>query len=305
MQNTKPRRTYENDTVELIFPWRKAWQNLKAIWPQLIYISLLSMSIPQYLLFFASSQKAYLVGQEFGLEQAPGFESTLLILHGFLIDYFGKAFLYACAAGFGLLVVAALVNRSNRQEPAFLMAAVREAWQALFLRGFLTIFATVIGLVACASFLLLLLPPSLVRFALTVLGVLLSALPALLILEPKKPLDAIKSALSMSYVQGSKLGRWSTFFILMTYQLVGLNLIALVEWSFERLMNIDQWTQQSRDLFFASSAAFPFGKLIHVAEVIAALQSAVIYSGLVLLTSSFVFELRRQASVGRTIETLV
>ncbi len=290
-------------TKDRIFPWKKAWKTLKAIWPQLIYISLLTMSIPQYLLFCISTQKAFQLSQALKIKEAISFEKGLGVLATFAAHYVSLGWIIAVLFVLGCFTAVALTVQTARGEPARLGAAFKAAVYGLFPKGLIFLVLLLIGGLLIMNVSVQVFPSTLVRLVSLILLVLLTALPALMVLESKRPYQAFRKALAMDYARFTGVSKWSIFFLLMTYQLIAMNLIAIVEWLSFSVSDIDGILHWPRDKVFAVSDSFPFGKLIYGAEAVFSFGFAFVVLASVVATTSLVYELYRRSMLGRTIFT--
>jgi hypothetical protein len=288
-------------TVEPIYPWKKAWQTLKAIWPQLVYISLVCMSIPQYLLFYFSSRKAFELGQAFQIKQAISFENALRVLQQFGFHYLSIGWIALVLFLVGCFTSIALCLQVSSGQPINLQQAFRSGLRALFPKGLAFLFACFLILLFLLNVTIQIIPGQMIRFLGMIGAVLISALPTLMLLDRSRPFAALKRALTMDYVSFSGMSKWSAFFLLLTFQLLALNFIALFEWANAYLLEIDVHTHISRDLLFQRSAAFPFGKMIWVSEIIFTFAFSFIALSFLVLNATLVYELWRRNSLGRTI----
>ncbi|MBC7530301.1 MAG: hypothetical protein H7318_01920 [Oligoflexus sp.] len=284
-----------------IHPWKRAWQTLKAIWPQLVYISLVCMSIPQYLLFYFSSRRAFDLGQAFEIKQAISFENALGVLQDFAFHYISVGWLVCVLFLLGCFTAVALCLQVARSEPRSLNAALKSGAQGLFPKGLAFLFGGLLLSLLLLNISIQIFPGSIVRFLAMVSGVLLSALPTLMVLDRQKPMNAFKNALFLDYVSFTGMSKWSVFFLLLTFQLLAFNAVALLEWLNSYILEIDVHLHISRELLFQPSAAFPFGKWVWLTEGIFSLGLAFITMAFVVLNTSFVYELYRRNSLGRTI----
>ncbi len=304
MENSGPSSSLKKIEVNPIYPWKRAWQTLKAIWPQLVYISVVCMSIPQYLLFYFSSQKAFDLGQAFEIKQAISFENALGVLQDFAVHYLSVGWIVGVLFLIGCFTAVALCLQFARSEPRSLNSAFKTGAQALFPKGLAFIFCGLLLSLLLLNVSIQIFPGSIVRFLAMVAAVLLSAVPTLMTIDRQKPSKALKNALSLDYVSFTGLSKWSAFFLLLTFQLLAFNAVALLEWINAYLLEIDVYLNISRDLLYQPSTAFPFGKWVMVTEALSSLGLAFVTMVFVVLNTSFVYELYRRNSLGRKISVI-
>ena len=299
MENLGPSSSQK--TIENIFPWQRAWQTLKAIWPQLVYISLVSMSIPQYLLFGISTRKAAELSEAFQIKQLISFENALIVLKNFLIQYLGVGAIVSVLFLLGCFTIVALCLQTARAEPIHVASAVKKAVSTLVPKGITLLLSGLLLSLFLLNIAAQILPGQVIHFLGLVACVLLSALPVLMVLEAKRPILAFKNAMTLDYVGLTGMSKWSAFFLLLTYELLALNSIALFEWLGSYVQDIDVYLSLSRNVVFQTSALFPFGKLIWLTEAIYSVGFAFTTMAFLVLNTSFVYELYRRNTLGRTI----
>lgn len=301
MENSGPLSSHKKIEVIPIYPWKRAWQTLKAIWPQLVYISLVCMSIPQYLLFYFSSRRAFELGQAFEIKKVISFENALGVLQNFAFHYLSVGWIVCVLFLLGCFTAIALCLQFARSEPRSLNAAFKSGVQGLFPKGLAFLFAGLLLSLLLLNIAIQIFPGSIIRFLAMAAGVLLSALPTLMIIDRSRPMNAFKNAIFLDYVSFSGMSKWSVFFLLLTFQLLAFNFVALLEWLNAYILEIDGHLHISRDLLFQPSAAFPFGKWVWLTEGIFSLGFAFVTMAFLVLNTSFVYELYRRNSLGRTI----
>lgn len=299
MENSGP--SSSKPKLENIYPWKKAWQTLKAIWPQLVYISLVCMSIPQYLLFGLSSKKAFELSQAFQIKQAISFENALIVLKDGLVHYVSFGWIVAVLFFIGTFTAIALCLQHARNEPIAINVAFKTGMRGLFPKGLAFLVVGALASLALLNIAIQIFPGQMIRFLAMIAGVLLSALPTLMVLERRHPFAAMKRVLFLDYVEFSGTTKWSAFFLLLTFQLLALNAFALVEWLTAYLLEIDVHLHLARELIYQPSPDFPFGKMLWAVEAIASIGFAWVMMVLIVLNTSFVYELYRRNTLGRTI----
>ncbi len=291
--------------LEPVYPWKKAWQTAKAIWPQLVYISLASMSIPQYLLFVFSTEKASQRSEAFAVHNAVTLEHSFEILRAFVADYLGDAWLAASLFLLGSFTIIALVGQSSRSEEISTPKAFRTAIRTLLPLGiFYLIFLGLLSLFGL-NIAVQILPAQFIKFFGLIGLILLSALPTLMTIEPKGFVRSTRQALRMSYAQFTGISKWSIFFLLMTYQLLAINLVAISEWASRELSTLDQRLGLGREVFFRVSDSAPFGQSLYFAELMNVGAFTLSAVGFIILSSSLIFEIYRRHALGRTISLIV
>ncbi len=291
--------------LEPIYPWKKAWQTTKAIWPQLVYISLSCMSIPQYLLFVFSSQKAAERGADFAVKNALTLENGFGILRSFLADYLSVAWIAGSLFLIGGFSIIALIGQVSRHEEPSTPKALRTALRTLFPFGLAYILVLAIASMFSLKIAVQIFPAQAIKFFGLIALILLSALPTLLVIEPRGLMRATRQALRMSYAEFTGVSKWSIFFLLMTYQILAMNLIALAEWGSLELSRLDFALGLPRESFFQVSERAPFGMSVYFTEILNVLGFTISISGFLVLSGSLVFEIYRRHTLGRTISLAI
>jgi hypothetical protein len=291
--------------LEPLYPWKKAWQSLKAIWPQLIYISLVCMSIPQYLLFIFSAQKAFELSQPFRINQTISLENSMGVLREFILAFISVGWIVGLLFLLGVFAAIALCIQHARFETPSLPRALKEGFKTLFPKGLLFIIALALVTLLLLNVAAQLIPGQALKLITLVATVLGSALPVLMLLHQKRSSEALRSALRMNYANFTGMSKWSVFFLLLTYQLIAWNFVALLEWISASLLTLDIPLRLSRELVFAPSPAWPFGKAIYFVEALVSIGLSFVVLLFVVLNATFVLELYRRHTLGRTISVIV
>ncbi|RZA18149.1 MAG: hypothetical protein EOP10_21530 [Proteobacteria bacterium] len=291
--------------LEPVYPWKKAWQTLKVIWPQLVYISLVCMSIPQYLLFIFSTEKAHVLSQPFKINQVISLENAMGVLRDFAVAFISVGWIVGVLFLVGVFTAIALCAQVARSEAVSLPAAVKSGVRVLFPKGLFFLILVAVGALLFLNISIQLFPGQIIKFIGLIFGVLISALPALMLIHPKKPFQAFRAAVRMEYVSFTAMSKWSVFFLLLTYQLIALNLIALIEWIGASLLTLDIPLRISRDQLFVTSEAWPFGKAIYFVEVFYSVGISFVALAFVVWNSTFILELYRRHTLGRTISVVI
>lgn len=305
LEDENGKSSTQKPQLEPVYPWKKAWQTAKAIWPQLVYISLLCMSIPQYLLFIISTQKAFEYGQAFELKNQISLENSLEVLRGFAGSVISVGWIVAVLFLVGAFTVIALVGQVSRSEVVSTKDALGVALRSLFPRGIVFMLFLFLGSLLMVNILVQLLPVQLLKFLALFVSVLLTALPALMVVGRQRPLEAFRQSLRMSYADGTGISKWSVFFLLLTFQLLAVNFVALVEWLGISLSQLDLPMAVSREVFFQTSESSPFGKMIYVSEALFSIGIPIVITAFLVLNASFVAEIHRRHSLGRTVNLSV
>lgn len=303
-------RSDENETarkapLEPVYPWKKAWQTSKVIWPQLVYISLVCMSIPQYLLFIFSTAKAHELGQPLKINQPISLENGIGVLRDFALHYASVGWMVVVLFLVGAFTAIALSGQVARSEPISVLLALKSARRALFPKGLIFLVVFGLGGLLTLNIAVQVFPGQILKFLALILGVLISAVPTLMTIDRSRPFAAFTGALRMNYVTSTGMSKWSAFFLLLTYQLLALNFIALTEWISASLLQLDITLHVGREGFFASSQAWPFGKAIYIVEGFYTLAFSLITMAFLVLNSSFIYELYRRHTLGRNISIVV
>lgn len=291
--------------LEPVYPWKKAWQTLKVIWPQLVYISLVCMSIPQYLLFIFSTRKAFDLSQAFKINQAISLENGIRVLSEFAAHFISIGWLVAVLFLQGVFTAIALCGQVSRNETVSLPLALKTGARALFPKGLIFLFFVAILALLFLNISVQVFSPQIIKFLALIFGVLMSALPALMVIDRTRPIQSFRAAMGMKYASFTGMSKWSVFFLLLTYQLIAMNLVAIIEWANTSLLELDGILHVSRQVFFAASEAWPFGKAIYFVEGFSAIMLGFTTMLIVVLNASFIFELYRRHTLGRNISVVV
>ena len=312
MDREEPLRSDNNENekaskapLEPVYPWKKAWQTSKVIWPQLVYISLVCMSIPQYLLFIFSTRKAHELSAPFQINQPISLENGIGVLRDFAVHYVSVGWVVAVLFLIGVFTAIALCGQVARSESTSVRIALKSAGRALFPKGLVFLVLFGLGSLLFLNIAVQLFPGQMLKFIALIVAVLLSALPTLMVIDRSRPFGALKDALRISYSAFTGMSKWSVFFLLLTYQLLALNFVALIEWIGATLLHIDIPLHVGRESFFAITDAWPFGKGIYFVEAFYTLAFSWITMAFVVLNSSFVYELYRRHTLGRNISIAI
>lgn len=289
---------------ESLLPWQKGWQTLKAIWPQLIYISLLTVSIPQCLLAWIQARKAFEAGASFDFKPTFSLAESLIFLKDFVVAYIGWAILLFLIGFWGYLTAIALVLQRKRSLPLSIPSAAFDALKALP-RGIL-ILAIAFG----SAFFLLQLALQIpgvgffLQFLIILVAVVLAGLPVLLLVEPKSPLRTLRSALRMSYAVNSGYGRWSTFFVILSFEMLLMGGYSLLDFLVMKLNFLDVSLSLPRELWAQSTDFFPFGIVPALVDLLKFTLEGLLAMSFATFTASFILELSYRSHLGERIEVL-
>lgn len=295
---------HDHRAHESILPWQKGWQTLKAIWPQLVYISIVTVSIPQCLLAWTQARKAWSQGAYFDFNPLFSLADGLLLLKSFVLSYLPYAILAFLLGFWGYLSVIAIVLQRKRGTAPGILPACLEALKALP-RGTLLL-AMAFGASIFAMQLVMQIPGAvfLLQFLIIFAAVLMAGLPVLLIVEPKSPLRVLRSALRMSYVDNSGFSRWSAFFVLLSFEMLLIGGSTLVDWLVLKLNFLDVSSGLPRELWTKHSELFPFGIIPALTEVLKYFLEGLLAMSFAAFTASFVLELSYRSRRGERIEVL-
>ena len=287
------------------FPWQRGWTALKTVWPQLLYISIAAIAIPQFGIFTLFALRAWDFGRTSG--EADTLMELLALLEGFAIAYFSFYLLGLILAAIAYLSLVAAVREVQEGRPAQTWTALRQGLRAFFPGGlFALVLILLLGL-GLVQFLVIV--PALgflAQFFLIAFTVLLSALPVLLCLEPRAPARALSQALRMAYVEQSGVSRWSAFFMLLTYEMSLMALLSLLRFGKEQLAALDLALHLPRQVWFVTSSWMPFGLTTWMIEGLFLTLLSLLVGTFAIFTSSFIFDLRQMSQrSGLKIELLV
>lgn len=287
------------------FPWQRGWSLFKTIWPQLIYISMAAIAIPQYLVYWMSALRAAnavhtlhnTIPQDFltMLTRVESFSiySILELLIAGLLALWG--YLAWVTAAFTQIeddkvALAAVLKKSLRLLPKWFFTAVIFAI-LLFMLLFLTAAGPGFGIIS-----------QLLLITLCVLG---AAAPVLLVMNPHRIRQVVGGSLRMEYTRGSGMTRWSAYFVLLTYEMLLLGSLSIVEAGVNALNHLDSRLNLPRSVWFVTSDAFPFGVVPMLTEGLSIVLSALLFGLFAVMTTSFVADLKRIGRLRSTIEIRV
>jgi hypothetical protein len=286
------------------FPWQRGWSLFKAIWPQLIYISMAAIAIPQYLVYWMSATRAARTVHEIQAQTSPDFFSLLERVEAFSLYSIVELIIAGILALWGYLawVTAAfthldgykvetlpILQKSLRLLPKWILTFVLFGI-LLFMLVFLTAAGTGFGIIS-----------QLLLITLCVVGV---AAPVLLVMS-RRVGYAVGGSLRMEYTKGSGMTRWSAYFVLLTYEMLLLGCLSLLGAGINALNHLDSRMGLPRSVWFATSEAFPFGVVPMLTEGLSTLISTLLFALFAIMTTSFVADLKRIGRIHSTIEIRV
>ncbi len=286
------------------FPWQRGWSLFKAIWPQLVYISMAAIAIPQYLVYWMSANRAAKAVQDINTLTAPDFFSLLSLVESFSLYSMLELIVAGILALWGYLawVTAAfthldgykvetwpVLQKSLRLLPKWILTFLLFGI-LLFMLLFLTAAGPGFGIVS-----------QLLLITLCVVGV---AAPVLLVMQSKVG-HAVGGSLRMDYTKGSGMTRWSAYFVLLTYEMLLLGSLSLVGAGVNALNHLDSRMGLPRSLWFVTSENFPFGVIPMLTEGLSTVLGSILFALFAIMTTSFVVDLKRIGRIRSTIEIRV
>jgi len=287
------------------FPWQRGWSIFKAIWPQLIYISVAAIAIPQYLVYWITAQRAAHAVQDWSTNPPLGFFNLLQKVETFSLFSVSLIIAAGILAFWGYLswVTAAfhhidgqkvetlpVFKKSLRNLPRSLLTFFM-FFLVLVLFGFLTAAGIGFGIIS--------------QLILITLCVMASAAPVLLVMDSAGSGRILSASLRMEYTRGSGMSRWSAYFVLLTYEMLLLGSLSLVQAGVDALNHLDMKMSLPRAIWFVSNQNFPFGVVPMLTEALAISLSALLFSLFAIMTTSFVADLRRIGQIRSKIEIKV
>ncbi len=285
------------------FPWQRGWSIFKAIWPQLIYISMTAIAIPQYLVYWITTHQSAKAVQDFASNGPLGFFPLLEKVESFslnaLLQLIGAGLL--ALWGYQAWVTAAWEHIDGQEVKT--LSVLKKSLGLLVPRGLITLF--LFGLLfillafvtaAGASFAIV------TQLLLITLCVLAAGAPVLLVMDSRNAGRIVGASLRMEYTKGSGMSRWSAYFVLLTYEMLLLGSLSLVQAGAYALNHLDTRMGLPRSIWFVSNDNFPFGVIPMLTEGLALGFSAFFFSLFAIMTTSFVADLRRIGRIRSTIE---
>lgn len=273
------------------FPWKQGWEALRSTWPQLVYISTVSIAIPQCLLYWFQSQAALEIGESFVFQEQLPMLAIMDRLKSYFFSYSAAQALCFFVSIIGYLSLVALLPHSAGQGRKSTVSALRQAVRAFLPGGLLVLLL----LIPFASIVLpLAMMPNaglIIKYVIITLFVLLAAFPILLVSEPRSPLAAIKQSLRLSYASGSGISKWSVFFVLLTYEMALFASFYFIDFCYQQILYFDQTLSLSRGAWFWTSQQFPFGIIPFILNSLVWILSSLALGCFAVFTSSFVREL--------------
>jgi hypothetical protein len=286
------------------FPWQRGWSLFKAIWPQLVYISMAAIAIPQYLVYWMSALRAAKTVHEMNTQVPQDFFSLLARVESFSLYSIMELLVAGILALWGYLawVTAAFTHldgykvetmpvllKSLRLLPKWILTVLILA-MLLFMLLLLTAAGPGFGIVS--------------QLLLITLCVVAVAAPILLVMHPRIG-QAVGGSLKMDYTKGSGMTRWSAYFVLLTYEMLLLGSLSLVGAGVNALNHLDNRMALPRSAWFVTSDSFPFGVIPMLTEGVSTLLSTILFALFAIMTTSFVADLKRIGRLRSTIEIRV
>jgi hypothetical protein len=286
------------------FPWQRGWSLFKAIWPQLVYISMAAIAIPQYLVYWMSSLRAARTVQEMQTLTKPDFFSLLATVEAFSLSSLAELAIAAILALWGYLawVTAAFTHLDG--QPVSTLAVLKQSlrllpkWIMTFLLFGILLFMLIFLTAAGSGFGII---SQLLLITVCVVGV---AAPVLLVMNPRVG-QAVGGSLRMEYTRGSGMTRWSAYFVLLTYEMLLLGCLSLVGAGVNALNHLDSRLGLPRSAWFVTNEAFPFGIIPMLTEGLGTVLSALLFALFAIMTTSFIVDLKRIGRIRSTIEIRV
>ncbi|MDQ3234377.1 MAG: hypothetical protein M3Q07_21445 [Pseudobdellovibrionaceae bacterium] len=287
------------------FPWQRGWSLFKAIWPQLVYISMAAIAIPQYLVYWMSSLRAANAVHDINTQAPQDFFTLLTKVESFSLYSSLELLIAALLALWGYLAwVTAAFTQIDGEKVEIL--PVLQKSLSLFPKWLFTFF-----LLGILLFILIFLTAAgpgfgiISQLLLITLCVVAAAAPVLLVMDPRNARRAVGGSLRMEYTRGSGMTRWSAYFVLLTYEMLLLGSLSLVEAGINALNHLDNRMGVPRSIWFTTSDAFPFGVIPMLTEGLSIAVSALLFALFAVMTTSFVADLKRIGRVRSTIEIRV
>lgn len=285
------------------FPWQRGWSIFKAIWPQLIYISMAAIAIPQYLAYWLNAQRAAKAVHDINTVPFNGFFPLLDRVELFssfnALNFIITAFF--AVWGYLALVTAAFAHIDGHKVE--FVPTLLKSLRHFIPRGFLTFLLFLLPLFLIAV--LVMVSPGLgivLQLFLITLCVVAAAAPVLLVMDYRSARRIFGAALKMEYTKGSGMSRWSAYFVLLTYEMLLLGSLSLVQAGAHALNHLDTRMNLPRTVWFVTSDAFPFGVVPMLTEGLAIALSALLFAMFAIMTTSFVADLKRIGRIRSTIE---
>ncbi|WP_218110392.1 hypothetical protein [Oligoflexus tunisiensis] len=286
------------------FPWQRGWSLFKAIWPQLVYISMAAIAIPQYLVYWTSAFRAARTVQEIQTLNAPDFFSLLNKVESFSLYSIVELAVAGILALWGYLawVTAAFTHLDGHKVATLpvLKQSLRllPKWVLTFLLFGILLFMLIFLTAAGSGFGII---SQLLLITVCVVG---AAAPVLLVMNPRIG-QAVGGSLRMEYTRGSGMTRWSAYFVLLTYEMLLLGSLSLVGAGVHALNHLDNRLGLPRSAWFVTNDAFPFGIVPMLTEGLGTVLSAILFAIFAIMTTSFVSDLKRIGRIRSTIEIRV
>ncbi|MCX6129971.1 MAG: hypothetical protein NTX25_13030 [Proteobacteria bacterium] len=288
------------------FPWQRGWAVVKATWPQLIYISMTAIAIPQYSLYLLSAHRAAGLVNELKANPVHGFLPLLEIVEKFSFSSILQIIGGALFAIWGYLawVTSAwyCIDGQKVKTPVILARTVR----TLLPSGLLTLFLFGLSLI-CLLTLTAALPALafITQLLLISLCVLITAAPVLLVIDRPSARRVLGASLRLDYTHGTGVTRWSAYFILLSYEMLLMGSLSLIQAGLDALNHLDLKLGIARSTWFHISPDFPFGVLPMVMEGLAICLSAFVFAIFAVMSTCYIADLKRIGRIRSTIDIRV
>lgn len=281
--------------------WRLALTSIKATWKQSGLLVCFGLIAPQLALNLWLDHTSFPVVDELrALFTSKGGTSGSPLMFSELIrpaaQYFWRigpavviATLICLASYLGLIQTSVdyLRNQSPRGATAAWLQGLKRALVAIISMFLLAFFVTAAGQIVMVPAILI--------------GVLGLMIPTILICEGKGMIYALRSALLLRYVRGTKISGWSVIFNMMSIGAFLYGTMAAVGLSAELLLGLDEVIGLPSLIWIASTPGSPTTSIIYIAvSNLETIMSMAFLSVLPSLTTSLYVIVRRD-DAGRTI----
>jgi hypothetical protein len=285
------------------FPWQRGWSIFKTIWPQLIYISMTAIAIPQYFVYWTSARRAAKVAHDISSDMPISFFPLLERVESFSLTGLLELVVAALLALWGYMawVTAAFTHIDG--ESVDTVSVMKKSLGLLMPKGLLTFF--IYGLLLIGLVVLTAAGPGfgiISQLLLITLCVVAAGAPVLLVMDPRSILRVVSGSIRMEYTRGSGMSRWSAYFVLLTYEMLLLGSLSLVQTGINTLNHLDHTFNLPRNLLFVANDIFPFGIVPMLTEGLATVLSALLFALFAIMTTSFVADLKRIGRIRATID---
>lgn len=285
-----------------LFPWQRAWSILKANWPQLIYISLAAIAIPQCLSSWIMQQGLVSLTLPWQSGSDTGFFSILRQMEAFFLTSGLNLLIIFFLFSLGYLSFIQVALHSQDSTRPHWLSILRVSLTLLLGKGLLLsllFFLSILGLGLLGT-----MGPGLgflAQILLMTLCVLAAAAPVLLVLERRSPFQLMLMTVKMSYTQATGMSKWSAYFILLSYEMLLLGFLTLTEAGFGAFQHLDQSLGFPKSLWFHTAEALPFGVIPFLLEILGLTLSSFLFAVFAVLTTSFIADLTRIGRVKKAV----